>query len=561
MDPETGGASPGSPDSPGSPGAAGADDNLTTSLIGTTATTTPTRTDGAAAAAAAAAANHRKKMVIPWGRILCNGPVWALAVAKFGYYYSFFFSVTWMPTILEEMGMDKYVAAYCSAIPFFVTCPAIIGFGALTTHLVVQVKMDLGYVRKTLGTLSFAANIGCFVALMFIRKPHAAWALGLFTLMYTFNAAFIAGVAVNVLDIGAKYAGSIMALTHEFATGAGFLASVITGAMVKSRGRFEATFAVAAGINVVSMLVYLWFGSAEDQFGDGHGGAFQGKLLNRAYPKGHSLKEDMEYSTPGFERLCCCCCLDKKKGQQQEREEEHQEQGKGGKQAGKSGNSSGLLPYYMPQRWTIAFFAFAADFICYMDRANISATMIPMAELYGWTKTFQGLVFGVFFLGLMSAHLVGGYLADVYGAKKVLTFGVVWWSLFTILTPPSARFQWAVILVRFLMGAGEGINFPAVYALASEWYPEHEEHMLVTIAEMGVYLGIVVAMVCVPVIEQSIGWEPVFYIFGSFGFVWGGFFWVYGYDTPGRARAAGAIDEREYRFIIATRHKDDDEYE
>ena len=148
----------------------------------------------------------------------------------------------------------------------------------------------------------------------------------------------------------------------------------------------------------------------------------------------------------------------------------------------------------------------------------------------------------------MSAHLVGGYLADVYGAKRVLTFGVVWWSLFTILTPPSARLQWAVILVRFLMGAGEGINFPAVYALASEWYPEHEEHMLVTIAEMGVYLGIVVAMVCVPVIEQSIGWEPVFYIFGSFGFVWGAFFWLYGYDTPGRARASGMIDERSTSY-------------
>lgn len=503
-----------------------------------------------AASAQDTLSTRRRDVSIPWKRILCNGPVWALAVAKFGYYYSFFYSVTWMPTILEEMGMDKYVAAYCSAIPFFVTCPAIIGFGMMTTHLIVNVGMDLRYVRKTLGTLSFAANIGCFVALMFVQRPHATWALALFTLMYTFNAAFIAGVAVNVLDIGAKYAGSIMALTHEFATGAGFLASVITGALVKSRGRFEATFAVAAGINVVSMLVYLWFGSAEDQFGDDkHGGAFEGRIQKRAYPKGEDFNSDMEFSTPGFERLCCCCC--------RSRDEQDRESSDAVKNPNQEYAKRESHPYFVPQRWSIAFFAFAADFICYMDRANISATMIPMAELYGWTKAFQGLVFGVFFLGLMSAHLVGGYLADVYGAKRVLTFGVVWWSLFTILTPPSAKLQWAVILVRFLMGAGEGINFPAVYALASEWYPEHEEHMLVTIAEMGVYLGIVVAMVFVPVIEQTIGWEPVFYIFGSFGFIWGAFFWAYGFDTPGRARASGAIDEREYRFIIATRHKEE----
>ena len=79
--------------------------------------------------------------------------------------------------------------------------------------------------------------------------------------------------------------------------------------------------------------------------------------------------------------------------------------------------------FFLIQRWIIALFAFSADFICYMDRANISATMVPMAEKYKWTKAFQGLVFGVFFLGLMSAHLVGGYLADVYGAKNILIFG------------------------------------------------------------------------------------------------------------------------------------------
>jgi MFS family permease len=128
--------------------------------------------------------------------------------------------------------------------------------------------------------------------------------------------------------------------------------------------------------------------------------------------------------------------------------------------------------------------------------------------------------------------------------------------LFTILTPPSAVLQWAVVLVRFLMGSGEGVNFPAVYALASEWYPEHEEHILVTIAEMGVYLGIVVAMVFVPVIEQMLGWEEVFYIFGSFGFIWAALFAVYGADSPADARDEKSIDEREYRFILATRNKD-----
>ena len=46
---------------------------------------------------------------------------------------------------------------------------------------------------------------------------------------------------------------------------------------------------------------------------------------------------------------------------------------------------------YWPRRWNIMIFCCMADLICYMDRANISATMIPMAKKYGWTKSFEGI--------------------------------------------------------------------------------------------------------------------------------------------------------------------------
>ena len=213
-----------------------------------------------------------RKVIIPWGKILCNLPVWALAIAKFGYYYSFFLTVTWMPTYLGEMGMDEHTAAYCSALPFGVTCPAIIFFGWLAYHLHHHLEWRLVVVRKTFGTMSFIANIGCFFVLLFLKADKTrknstnAWsALIVFIIMYAFNAPFIAGVAVNVLDIAAKYAGSVMALTHEFATGAGFLASIITGALVTEKGEYNRAFMVAIGVNFISMIVFLLFGSADPQ--------------------------------------------------------------------------------------------------------------------------------------------------------------------------------------------------------------------------------------------------------------------------------------------------------
>ena len=39
-------------------------------------------------------------------------------------------------------------------------------------------------------------------------------------------------------------------------------------------------------------------------------------------------------------------------------------------------------------------------------------------------------------------------------------------------------------------------------------------------------------MMCVPLIEHYLGWEPVFYIFGSLGFVWAALFAIYGGSSP-----------------------------
>ena len=472
---------------------------------------------------------------VPWGVILTSTPVWALGIAKFGFYYSFFMIVTWLPSYLHEMGMKEHTAAYMSAVPFGLTVPFVIFFGILKNTLHAGAEDDpnrnlykpigtknasfrwsLKRTRKTLACICYTGNIGCFAALTRIPVGKPWVAFWVVNIMYVLNASFIAGVAVNVIDIGAKYAGSIMALTHEFATGAGFLSSVITGALVKRRGHYENAFAVALGVNIVSFISYMGFSSFTP--------IFPQEVVEDHY-------NNLDQDTKDFNNV----------------------------------EKNSIWAKYWPRRWNIMIFCCMADLICYMDRANISATMIPMAKKYGWTKSFEGICFGVFFLGLMASHLIGGYLSDRWGAKNVLIFGVIWWSLFTILTPPSAVHPWLIVLVRFLMGTGEGVNFPAVYSLFSEWFPRDEEDILVTITENGVYAGIVIAMMCVPLIEHYLGWEPVFYIFGSLGFVWAALFAIYGGSSPqdlcydvdkhGKLQLTGLMDPREVKYIEATRAK------
>jgi hypothetical protein len=54
-----------------------------------------------------------------------------------------------------------------------------------------------------------------------------------------------------------------------------------------------------------------------------------------------------------------------------------------------------------------------------------------------------------------------GTLANRYGGKLVLGVAVVWWSLFTALTPPAALLSLSALVgARIALGLGEAAVFP-----------------------------------------------------------------------------------------------------
>ncbi|WP_373491351.1 ACS family MFS transporter [Parasphingorhabdus sp.] len=175
----------------------------------------------------------------------------------------------------------------------------------------------------------------------------------------------------------------------------------------------------------------------------------------------------------------------------------------------------------MQKRHQLVFMAFLAIFICYMDRVAMSVAIIPMVETYGWDLSTQGLVLSSFFIGYLLTQVIGGKLADLYGGKVVLGFGVLIWSLFTLVAPPAAALGIAVLIVaRILMGMGEAVTFPAIYALYARWIPVRERSRSAGFSNSGIPLGTVFALLATPIIVAAWGWEWVFYIFGSIGFGW-----------------------------------------
>jgi ACS family hexuronate transporter-like MFS transporter len=79
----------------------------------------------------------------------------------------------------------------------------------------------------------------------------------------------------------------------------------------------------------------------------------------------------------------------------------------------------------------------------------------------------------------------------------------------------------------------------------AEWFPKKERALATGIFNAGTSIGVVVALMIVPLILNYYGWQEVFWITGALGFVWLIFWWRF-YDIPSKQKRLSA---EEYAFI------------
>ncbi|RZC53892.1 hypothetical protein C5167_012747 [Papaver somniferum] len=186
----------------------------------------------------------------------------------------------------------------------------------------------------------------------------------------------------------------------------------------------------------------------------------------------------------------------------------------------------------LPLRYKLIGTTSLAFVICNMDKVNLSIAIIPMSHQFGWNSSTAGLVQSSFFWGYALSQLPGGWLAKLFGGRKVLEVGVLMWSLATICVPFAAGFMPALVLSRILVGIGEGVSPSAATDLIARQdtstymsIPIEERSRAVAFVFGGLSVGSVAGyvpftLILAPPLIQTYGWESVFYLFGFFGVVW-----------------------------------------
>lgn len=187
-------------------------------------------------------------------------------------------------------------------------------------------------------------------------------------------------------------------------------------------------------------------------------------------------------------------------------------------------------------RWALIGWMFAISAIAYLDRVNISIAGHAIQQEFGLDNVRLGWVFSAFVAGYALFQAPGGRLADRFGPRNILALGTVWWAVFTALTAlvPSGVANALVILllVRFALGLGEAVVYPASNRLVSAWIPTQERGLANGLIFAGVGAGAGITPPLITFILVSYGWRWSFFISALIGVAAGLVWYLLARDRP-----------------------------
>jgi MFS family permease len=211
--------------------------------------------------------------------------------------------------------------------------------------------------------------------------------------------------------------------------------------------------------------------------------------------------------------------------------------------------------------------------ITYLDRACFSMVAPTLAgELkLGSVADLKG-AFTAFAIAYALFEIPTGWLGDVWGPRSTLLRIVIWWSVFTALTGVVGLTvgsyilggAGALVVIRFLFGAGEAGAFPNITRALHNWFPSDQA----ATAQGWIWMSGRLAGGFTPLVwtllvvgtawtYPLVNWRGAFALFGLIGIAWCVAFAWFFRDRPGNhswVNDAERIEIERGRDIAAASH-------
>ncbi len=166
-------------------------------------------------------------------------------------------------------------------------------------------------------------------------------------------------------------------------------------------------------------------------------------------------------------------------------------------------------------RWVLIGWIFVVSAIAYLDRVNVSIAGRAIASEFHLQDVQLGWIFSAFVLGYAFAQAPAGWLADKVGPRLILLLGVFWWAVFTVLitlVSANAALLLALLIgIRFCLGVGEAVVYPASNRVVASWIPSSERGIANGLIFSGVGFGAGVTPPLITYVMLHYGWRASFW--------------------------------------------------
>jgi MFS family permease len=161
----------------------------------------------------------------------------------------------------------------------------------------------------------------------------------------------------------------------------------------------------------------------------------------------------------------------------------------------------------------------AALFINYVDRGALPIAAPLLQDDLGFSPQQLGLLFSAFFWSYALLQIPVGWLAERFGAQRVLALGLALWASATMLVGFAHSFT-VLLLLRLMLGVGESAGFPCVSKLLATVVPVRSLGSANGIVGFAYNFAPAVGAYCGGLLMVQFGWRAAFWVFGALSLLW-----------------------------------------
>jgi len=158
------------------------------------------------------------------------------------------------------------------------------------------------------------------------------------------------------------------------------------------------------------------------------------------------------------------------------------------------------------------------NFVNFADRQVLNPLVPLLRQHFGVTDAQLGSLQWVLLVVLALASIPSGFLADRFNEPKIISAGVLFWSIAAIASGLAPTFTF-LFVARGLVGIGEAAYAPAAQSLISDSFSKENRALAQSIFAAGMILGGVSGLALGGIMGDRHGWQHAFIIVGLLGVI------------------------------------------